>query len=216
MLDDEMIYALTKFIDDNEVLINTYQWAKIYKKAADKLSNFGAVGKFTELLLSEGIDPLADLDYIPRYYLQGARIAAFVIPKHIKRIDGHAFESCYDLTNITIPNGLKRIGEGVFYWCENLTSVTIPNSVTEIGKAAFAYCSELERINIPNGVTSIGERTFRKCYELKKIVLPDSVTNIAKSAFQDGEKNLDITICASKGSYAEKFANENNFSFEEI
>ena len=66
MLDDEMInYALTKFIDDNEELINTYQWAELYKKAADKLSNFGAMGKFTELLLSEGIDPLADLDYIP-------------------------------------------------------------------------------------------------------------------------------------------------------
>ena len=215
MLDDEMInYALKKFIDDNEELINTYQWAELYEKAA--ATGFGTMRKFTELLMAEGIDPLAELDYIPRNYFYRASIATFVIPKHIKRIDWHAFDECYNLTNITIPNGLKRIGEGAFCWCENLTSVTIPNSVTEIGKAAFAYCSELERINIPNGVTSIGERTFRKCYELKKIVLPDSVTNIAKSAFQDGEKNLDITICASKGSYAEKFANENDFSFEEI
>lgn len=240
MLDDEMKnYALKKFIDDNEVLINGGEWAQLYENAKNTLHigpGDSKVGKFTELLLAVGTDPLADLDYIPEYYLEGASITTFVIPKHITFIDSHAFADCKKLTNITIPNGVRKIGWGAFYDCSRLTNVDIPDSVISIegevfygcsslksvtiGKGvreivwcAFYGCSRLTNVTIPEGVSLIGYKAFLGCKSLTKIIIPYSVQAIEPSAF--GKKSS-ITICGPTFSYAQQFAYENGFPFQNI
>jgi len=241
MIDNE----LESFIDDHKELIDGHKWAELYAELFDTFWCFDAgdcnkIGKFTELLISEGVDPLEQLDYIPEHYLTGASIDKFVVPKHIKRIKQFAFANCSQLTDVIISNGVTSIDYGAFSGCESLVQAHIPDSVTELGLSVFCNCSglvsvtlgkgvreippavfyncvNLKQVVVPNGVASIRERAFTLCRSLTKIIVPDSVKEIAREAFLLCEgKNLPITICASKGSYAERFARENNLAFEEI
>ena len=241
MIDKE----LEEFIEAHKELIDGHRWAELYAELFDTFWCFDAgdcnqIGKFTELLISEGVEPLERLDYIPEHYLTGASIEKFVIPKHIKRIKQFAFANCSQLIDVIIPNGVTNIDYGAFCGCESLVQAHIPDSVTELGLSIFSGCVKLvgvalgkgvreippsifhncvnlKQVVVPNGVASIRERVFTNCRGLTKIIIPDSVKEIAREAFLLCEgKNLPITICAPKGSYAEKFATENNFSFKEI
>lgn len=69
---------------------------------------------------------------------------------------------------------------------------------------------ELESVIIPEGVISIGELVFSECYNLGYAIIPDSVKSIGRRAFEDCEN---LTIYAPTGSYAEKYAKENNIPF---
>ena len=75
----------------------------------------------------------------------------------------------------------------LFTGCSKLTSVDLGKGVTYIHAYAFTNCSGLTAITIPGNVTTIGEGAFRFC------------------------RNL--TIYTSAGSYAEKYAKENNIPF---
>ena len=48
-----------------------------------------------------------------------------------------AFNSYYNLQEITLPNTLQSIGANAFGNCVNLQSITIPASVTSIGANAL-------------------------------------------------------------------------------
>ncbi len=241
MIDEE----LEEFINDHKELIDGHRWAELYAELFDTFWCFDAgdcnkIGKFTELLISEGVDPLENLDYIPEHYLTGASIEKFVVPKHIKRIKQFAFANCSQLTDVIIPNGVTSIDYGAFCGCGKLVQAHIPDSVTELGLSVFCdcvglvgvtfgkgvreippsvfnNCVNLKQVVISNGVTSIREHVFTLCRNLTKIIIPDSVKEIDPEAFLLCEgKNLSITIRASKGSYAEKFAKKYNFPFLEI
>lgn len=241
MIDKE----LEEFIDAHKELIDGRRWAELYAELFDTFWCFDAgdcnkIGKFTELLISEGVDPLEKLDYIPEHYLTGASIDKFVVPKHIKRIKQFAFANCSQLTDVIIPNGVTSIDYGAFCGCKSLVQAHIPDSVTELGLSVFSdcvglvsvtlgkgvreippsvfhNCVNLKQVVVSDGVTHIREHVFTLCRSLTKIILPNSVKEIDREAFLLCEgKNLPITICASKGSYAEKFALKNGFTFEEI
>lgn len=102
--------------------------------------------ELTKLLNSLGIDPLDYLDYIPRYFLNGAQITFVNIPDHIKGIDFNAFRQCSNLITIVIPNSVTSIDSLAFSYCTSLTSVTIPDSVTHIGNWTFRDCTDLTSI----------------------------------------------------------------------
>ena len=152
-------------------------------------------------------------------------LTEITIPDSVTTIEKWAFSHCTSLTEITIPNSVTLIGEYVFYectsltkatilasvtsisgwtfWgCTSLTEITIPNSVTSIGYSAFLDCSSLTEITIPDSVTSIMGCAFYGCTSLTKITIPDSVTSIGDCAF----KSCPVTIIATPGSYAWKFA----------
>ena len=122
-------------------------------------------------------------------------------------------------TSYTIPNSVTSIGNYAFYHCDNLTSVTIPNSVTSIGDFAFQYCTSLVSVTIPNSVTSIGGYTFYSCDNLTSVTIPNSVTSIGDHAFGynfAGERVKGFTIYGTLGTEAERYANDNGFTFMDV
>ena len=164
------------------------------------------------------------------YYPQAKPNSLYAIPDSVTAIGEYAFTNSYDLKEISIPNSVQSIGEGAFYHsgiesivipdgvqtienatffrCFYLTDVSIPDSVITIKDSAFAE-SGITNIKIPDGVTSIGEAAFLWC-NLKSIEIPESVTSIGKDAFI----NCPVTIYGYAGSYAQRYADENNIPFE--
>lgn len=152
-------------------------------------------------------------------FCQCESLTSVNIPNSVTSIGDYAFANCTSLMNVNIPNSVTSIGEMAFYWCENFTSVTIPNSVTTIEYGAFASCIHLKSISIPKSVTSIDERAFCGCNELYSVTIPSSVTNIGKEALgYDGSvcPLQGYTIFGVEGSAAQRYANENDFTFMKI
>ncbi len=138
-------------------------------------------------------------------------LTSVTIPDSVTSIESSAFENCTSLTSITIPDSVTSIGNGAFEDCTSLTSITIPSSVTSIGYEVFSYCTSLTSITIPSSVTSIGDSAFEGCTSLTSITIPSSVTSIGDDAFSDCTSLK--TIYGTKGSYAEKFAKDNGYTF---
>ena len=136
-------------------------------------------------------------------------LTSVTIPDGVTEIGIYAFAECESLAAITIPDSITSIGERAFYKCNSLTSVTIGNGVTAIGDYAFSYCPSLAAITIPSSVTKIGKEAFSFCDALTSIKIPNSITSIGQDAFW----GCKLTIHAPAGSYAEKYAKENKFSF---
>lgn len=109
-----------------------------------------------------------------------------------------------------ILDGVTSIGVSAFGWNELLTSITIPDSVTRIEDSAFDYCRSLTSITIPNSVTYIGPSAFFNCGSLTSITILNSATYIANSAFTGCSS---LTIYGNVGSYAQKYATENDIPF---
>ena len=168
-------------------------------------------------------------------------IISVVIKSGVTSIGSTAFYECDNLTSVTIPNSVTSIGVGVFVHCSSLASITIPSSITSIDKGAFLGCTSLKSVTIPGSVTSIGEQAFLGCFSLTSIIIPNSVNSIGELAFYDcyrltsvtipqsvtqigkealgytyGVKVDGFTICAKKGTAAEKYAKDNGFKFVEI
>lgn len=113
------------------------------------------------------------------------------LPDGLEEIGGRAFEDCYDLESIVIPDSVTTIGIFAFAGCD-LKSVTLPESLTIIEDGLFSY-SSLENISIPKNVTSIGYCSFEGC-ELNNIEIPASVTDISDLAFPDCDSLESITV----------------------
>lgn len=128
-------------------------------------------------------------------------------------------------TELTIKDGTKCIADSALRNSNNLANVKIPNSVTYIGGYAFDNCPNLISVNIPNSVTHIGRNAFLWCPNLKSIDIPESVEVIeehalgytseyvSRSNWTSYENIENFEIHGIKGSPAEKYAEENNFTF---
>lgn len=77
-------------------------------------------------------------------------------------------------------------------------------------------CTSLEKITIPEGIKRIDGSAFARCEKLSEVHIPASVTYICQdtedlsSAFSESPN---VTIYAPKGSYAEKYAKQENIKF---
>ena len=118
---------------------------------------------------------------------------------------------------LKIPNTLKKLSvtyaktpDATGYYNKfsySLQSAEITSS--EIIYGMFAGNSSLTDVVMKN-VESIGENAFSSCTSLTEITIPKSVKSIDKTAFQLSGLT---TIKGVTGSYAQTFANENNFEF---
>lgn len=120
-------------------------------------------------------------------------------------------------SKLKIPNTLKRLSvtyaktpDATGYYNNlsySLQSVEITSPA--IIYAMFASNSSLTDVIMKN-VESISEKAFSGCTSLTEITIPKSVKSIDKTAFQLSGLT---TIKGVTGSYAQTFANENNFEF---
>ena len=148
-------------------------------------------------------------------------VQSVIIKNGVTSISDHAFSYCSGLTSITIPNSVTQIGYYAFAYCSGLTGcLTIPGNVTSIDEGAFRGCSGLSSLFIENGVTRIGYEAFDDCSGLIGAYIPLSVSSIDSCAFisyyNPYSYNNDFVIYGITGSYAETYANEQNYPFSDL
>lgn len=130
------------------------------------------------------------------------------LPEGLLQIGTRTFSGCESLKNIEIPSGVQKIEEFTFANCTSLESIRLSDNITEIGQQAFQHCASLEEVEIPEKVTAINIGTFYGCTSLETLIVPASVVNIYPTAFKDCNMGQ-ISVVTPKGSYAEKYANDN-------
>lgn len=143
-------------------------------------------------------------------------VEEIIVPGTVEKIGEFSFSFTSKLEKVTLNEGVKEIGTDCFEQDTSLSEVTIPSTLKVIPSCSFVYCTSLEKIFLPEGVERIEEGAFSHCEKLKEIHIPGSVTFIQRgtddksSAFYDDEN---VTIYAPKGSYAEKYAEQENIKF---
>lgn len=147
------------------------------------------------------------------------------VPDTVKKIDRWAFYECKKLESVKLSDNLETIGEDAFSYCESLKKITIPDSVASIGDSAFEGCAAMNEVKLPKNIEIISECTFKGCESLKEVTVPKSVTSIGEYAlgYSDewnddenarGYKKYDgFTIKGCRGTEAERYANDNGFTF---
>ena len=169
---------LAEFIKAHVDEINENNFTKVYEDLVDDLDSEEEereIGKFTDMLIDAGINPLMYMKTIPQYYMSGSSQTFIEIPEHIQSIDFDAFDSCKGLKSITIPDSVKKIDNCAFLECTGLTSVIIGDGVKSIGSQAFESCTRLKSLTIGNSVTSIGVQAFLGCDRLRNITFNGTI-----------------------------------------
>lgn len=134
---------------------------------------------------------------------------------------------------ITVPKGVRYLSDFVFLECKDITSVTLPEGVLSIGALCFSFCTSLVSVSLPDTLTEIGMEAFDGCSCLKSLTIPASVSRFGDWA--DGRWEIeadndkpyrfasrdtvflempDLVLHVFRGSYAEKYAEENGVPFE--
>ncbi len=115
----------------------------------------------------------------------------------------------------SIPSSVIDIQGGAFYENTNLTSIVLPNHIKTIGSYAFANCTALTSVTLSNRLKEIPEYTFSGC-PLRSVRIPASVKKIRRHAFdRDPSRtdDLELNIAGAYGSAAERYAEQNGYSF---
>ncbi len=169
---------------------------------------------FKECESLEKINWSKSIKYIKSYTFYGCKsLKELNIPNTVEEIWKYAFYNNDGLTKVTIPNSVTFLSNYVFYDCDNLQNISLGNGITEIKESTFEHCDSLKEIVLPNKVKSIEKNAFKDCVNLVRVTIPKSTTTISESAFSYPDL---ITIVGVKGSYAETFAEENYFTYEEL
>ena len=142
------------------------------------------------------------------------------ISDKVEEIKNSQFWGRSELKGITLPDGLKRIGYNAFRGCTGLMGIAIPDSVQEIDPGAFKECSGLRSVSLGRGVKHL-YGSFTDSISLTNIVIPPEVTEMDQYAvgyYYDSFLNKEVKIkgfiiYGEKGSAAEKYANEYDFTF---
>ena len=114
--------------------------------------------------------PVTDIVYIGEVSTNWQTgLQSITLPSTLKRILGHAFNSCKYLTTINLPDGLEYVGARAFNGCESLETVVFPDSVTYIGDACFDACTNLKSVTLPSSLTYLPNGLFIDCPALESI-----------------------------------------------
>ncbi len=183
------------------------------------------------LYISDGIVYSKDKSVLINYPLFTENyMKEFTVPEYVTKIESNAFENL-DLRKITLSKNISSIGDYAFKNCKRLQEFDYNGSDPELGKGTFYGCPDLYRIELPSSIRVIPEDTFYECTNiqtaripdgieelesycmpcvLNEVYIPSSVTKISENAFGS---NYGFLICGEEGSYAEKFAAENQLKF---
>ena len=190
-------------------------------------SAFNSCTSLTSVTIPDSVTSIGE-----RAFSDCTSLVSVTIPNSVTSIGDGAFEDCNNLASITVNSNNNNYSsqDGVLFnknkttliqypMGNTRTSYTIPNSVTSIGDFAFQYCTSLVSVTIPNSVTSIGGYAFYSCDNLTSVTIPNSVTSIGDHAFGynfAGERVKGFTIYGTLGTEAERYANDNGFTFMDV
>lgn len=115
-------------------------------------------------------------------------------------------------------NGKKYATISMFnggYYCIQEAYVPVKYDdidIISIEEEAFSEFKALKKVVIPQSdIATIEKNAFKNAVNLKEIYIPANVTSINKDAFKNCKK---FTMYVEEGSYAEKFAVDNNIKYE--
>ena len=192
-------------------------------KIPDSVQSIGDVAFYEcknlkEIKIPDGVQSIGDCAFS-----WCENLKEITIPDSVEKIGENPFYACINLSNIDISLNhptLFLIDNALFYKPEKkivsylITSkeskYEIPEGIETIGDYAFAWSTNLTEVKIPDSVKSIGNCDFLGCDNLKKINIPASVKTIGEYAF---EYCNNLTATVEKGSYAEKYCQENNIKY---
>ena len=203
-------------------------------------SAFNSCTSLTSVTIPDSVTSIGE-----RAFEVCSSLTSVTIPNGVTSIGVCAFYSCDNLTSVTIPNSVTSIGESAFdgtayyndisNWENNevlyignhlikvKTTIRGDYSIKEnticIADSAFGGCDNLTSVTIPDSVTSIGDEAFYSCDNLTSITIPNSVTSIGDHAFGynfAGERVKGFTIYGTLGTEAERYANDNGFTFMDV
>ena len=146
---------IENFIKENTNNINNNSWDQIYKNLLSDCvysdSSFTNIGKFTEMVLECGINPLLYMNSIPKFFLNGStKIYNFEIPDNIIEINENAFSNS-NVTCINIPSSIKQINDSAF---------VASNSIKEINIQDADSFNEISFLGIASDPTNFYGRKF--------------------------------------------------------
>ena len=175
----------------------------------DKITSY----MFRNCTSLKSIDVLEKVKTIQNYAFYGcSSLKEATLPETLESIGSYAFQNCVALEKINIPKYVNSVGTQAFMGCEALATVDIADySIQEIKTDTFKDCPGLTKIVLPKGLTKIGSQAFMNDTGLTEVVIPESVTSIDSTAFSYPAKT---TIYGKAGSYAETFATEGGFKFQ--
>lgn len=158
-----------------------------------------------------------------------------VFPKSLTYIGTRAFQDCINLRSINSVPNLQYVGDSAFCRCECISKITMPKSVEYVGYYAFAGCKGLVSVIFEGEDVELKEGVFAGCTSLTDIVLPSKLTEISNGMFSNCSRLTSLyipesvqkigyvygktyltTIRGVKGSYAEGWAIQNGYIFEEV
>ena len=181
-----------------------------------------AFSGYTDLTRVEIPDSVISIGDYAFYGCSG--LTSVKIGDSVTSIGDSAFRECAGLTGVDIPDSVISIGGYAFMDCADLKTIDIPDSVISIGDFAFSGCSVLSKITIGDSVEAIGIKAFHNCPSLTSVAIPDTATEIGEKAFgfyysSDIGKTMTVegfTICGVAGSSAQRYAEDNGFTFTPI
>ena len=176
---------------------------------------FSGCENLENIILPNSITQIA-----PYGFYNASALKSIAIPSSVTKIDEHSFYNCKALENITIPDTVTEIGSYAFSGCTSLKNIKIPNKVETLSKYVLYDCKSLTDITIPNSVKTIETNALSGCTGISKITVPVSVTTIDTKAlgyhsYYTSRKIDNFTIIGIKGSAADTYAEENEFTFIE-
>ncbi len=204
-------YSGTAFIPATVTTLNEYSFNKCRKITAFAIGSATVSGNSGAFQVRDGV--LTDsTGQILVHYPAGLTGDA-VIPAGITSIADYAFEDSV-MSAVKIPDTVTSIGIAAFIHCENLKQIIIPANVKTLSAACFWGCTGLEKVTMESGVENIRRSCFNNCKNLAVVRIPTSVKSIAKTAFYN--TSWDMTIYASKQSFALAFAKKNYYKYRVV
>ena len=113
---------------------------------------------------------------------------------------------------VGISNVLAETVNGMSVKCQ--VTVLKDFDFVVVGSSLKQYTGASSIVSIPKGVSSIGDSSFKNKKTITQVIIPSAVSSISAKAFSGC--NSSMVICGYEGSYAEKFANKNNFTFKSL
>ena len=168
-------------------------------------------------------------------FSEQVKVTGITIPESVTKIDSFAFNNCTALKNVKIPDSVINMGTRPFILTEyesvleknagsdfvlindyilykyigNKVNIDIPDGVRVIAGSVFAYDEDINSIVCPDSVQYICEYAFWDCNHIKSVTFGNGITNIKLNSFT----SADMAIYGYLGSYAQKFAQNNKYTF---